>query len=94
MSVTVAPNSLLPNENNPLWSKARSKAYDKHRKKYPDSLFDENSVKCSVHSEVQSLKSQIPKDKRIGLLGINSISDYVNDDSVSFWSSNLFELGR
>jgi hypothetical protein len=95
MTVTITPKSLHLNENNHLWSKKRSSAYDKHSKKTPHHDFDENNVFCDVHQEVQRLRSNIPERERIGYLGVNSIEDYVDDDSISFWNENLMiELGR
>ncbi|KAL3803491.1 hypothetical protein HJC23_014039 [Cyclotella cryptica] len=94
MTVTISPDSVHLNENNVLWSKQRSAAYDTHIRQDPHVDFDENSVACSVHDEVKTLRSYVPYAERIGQLGINSLSDYVDDDTTSFWSRHLVELGR
>ncbi|KAL7521142.1 hypothetical protein ACHAWX_005840 [Stephanocyclus meneghinianus] len=94
MTVTISPNSVHLNENNVLWSKQRSAAYDAHIKQNPKQHFDENGVACSIHDEVQELRSSVPHTERIGQLGINSLFDYVDDDTTSFWSRHLIELGR
>lgn len=94
MTVTISPNSVHLNENNVLWSKQRSAAYDAHIKQNPQQHFDENGVACSIHDEVKELRSSVPHTERIGQLGINSLFDYVDDDTTSFWSRHLIELGR
>jgi hypothetical protein len=76
-----------------LWSKKRSDAYDKRQKDSHDD-FNEHNISCPVHEEVRSLRSRIPERERIGQLAINSIEDYVDDDTVSFWSNDKIELGR
>jgi len=93
-SVTVSPQSLFLNDNHHLWSKKRIKAYEKHMKKKPNIAFDENTVNCKIHQEVQNLRSFIPENERIGELGIHSIADYIDDDSEPFWSYEQIQLGR
>ena len=77
-----------------LMSKKRSAALDKHNQNNPNDEFNEAKVSCPVHEEVQSLRSRLPTNARIGLLGINSIGDYVDDDNLTFWSNDKIELGR
>ena len=94
MTVKIAPQSIFMNENNLLWSKKRSAALDKHLKSSSQVDFEESKVVCKVHKEVEQLRACIPKHERIGQLGINSIHDYTDDDSVLFWSHHQIELGR
>ena len=94
MTVQVSPNSLFPNENNHLITKKRSAAYDKQLKKNALCDFNEDKATCSVHNEVQKLRSNIPEKERVGQLGINTIEDYQDDNNVQFWSNNMIELGR
>ena len=97
MDVTLTGRNLYRNENNPYWSKNREKALasnmDNNSNVRDD--FDENSVQCEIHQEVQRLRSKIPTGRGIGFLGINSESDYVEDkDKLCSFPTGMFEIGR
>jgi hypothetical protein len=94
MTVTITPKSVHLNENNHLWTTKRFLAYDKNIKKNPDQDFNLD-VDCNIHDEVRALRASIPDHERIGNLGINSILDYIDEESnTPFWSHNHIELGR
>lgn len=69
MTVKLTGDNLHYNDNSLYWTSKRWENY--YMKK-----LDENEADCPVHRQVESLRNQIPEEKRIGFLGIHQEYDY------------------